>query len=165
MPKYGNTSEWPGDKTWGSESRVTPLNQAAAAYTVDFSLSSYTCLVTTGQNTSTELLVRACKLTGAGNAINLGRLTGNKRYAYSSPHPLSSYSTPVLPHQSSLLCLGYIGSCPELYFVKEYNIFISNGLAYGEINTVQYLATKRGHISIFGIMNAAFERGNMSPVT
>jgi hypothetical protein len=50
--------------------------------------------------------------------------------------PFSSYSISTLPHQSSLLRLGYLGSCPELYFVKEYNIFISDGLAYGEIYTV-----------------------------
>jgi hypothetical protein len=70
-----------GDKTrgGGSESRVTPLNHAAATSSVDFSLSSSTCLVTTRQNTNTERLVRACKLTGAGNAINLASLAGNKR--------------------------------------------------------------------------------------
>jgi hypothetical protein len=82
MPKCGSTSEWGGDKTRGrrrSESRVTPLNHAAATSSVDFSLSSYTCLVTTRQNTNTVRLVRACKLTGAGNAINLASLAGNKR--------------------------------------------------------------------------------------
>jgi hypothetical protein len=70
------------------QSRVTPLNQAAAIYTVDFSLSPNTCLLTSGQSTNAKLLVGACKLTRAGTVINLGKLTGNKRY--SSPHLTSS---------------------------------------------------------------------------
>jgi hypothetical protein len=86
---------------------VTLLNQVATIYIVDFSLCPNTCLLTSRQNKNAKLLVGACKLTSTGTVINLGRLTGNKRYS-------SLKLLPTTPHQGSLFVLG---SCPEMSFV------------------------------------------------
>jgi len=42
------------------QSRVTPLNHAAATHTVDFSLFSNTCLRTSRQNKNAQLLPCWC---------------------------------------------------------------------------------------------------------
>ena len=64
--------------------------------------------------TLSSFLVDACKLTIVGAVINLGRLTGNKRYSSLNVSP------PTLVHQGSLSLLG---SCQDLNFVKTHNIF------------------------------------------